>query len=130
MDLFLIRSALESAQIAANIHVAGDGNVATTFFDAADDDPNAPCPAVVLLDLNLPRKSGAEVLRHLRNSKRCSRAQVLIVSTSDAARDRSSVEGMSVAGYFKKPSEYAEFMKLGPLVIALLQSASREGAEQ
>jgi DNA-binding response OmpR family regulator len=76
----------------------------------------------VLLDINLPKKSGDEVLQHLRHSDRCRHAQVLVVSSSDAARDREVVAGLSVAGYFKKPSDYAEFMKLGPWVKALLEA--------
>ena len=98
-----------------------DGHAATKFFDAADADPNAPCPALVLLDLNLPKKTGAEVLKHLRESRRCQAAQVLIVSSSDSVRDRASVQHLGAAGYFKKPTEYEAFMKLGPVVKALLE---------
>lgn len=99
-----------------------DGDAATKFFDATDADEDAPCPVLVLLDINLPKKSGDEVLQHLRHSPRCRQAQVLVVSSSDAARDREVVAGLSVAGYFKKPSDYAEFMKLGPWVKALLDA--------
>ena len=119
-DVFLIRDALKSAQVVANVHVVRDGYAATNFFDAADADPNAPCPALVLLDLNLPKKTGAEVLKHLRESRRCQAAQVLIISSSDSVRDRASVEHLGAAGYFKKPTEYEAFMKLGPVVKALL----------
>jgi two-component system, chemotaxis family, response regulator Rcp1 len=119
-DVFLIQDALKSAQVVANVHVVRDGYAATNFFDAADADPNAPCPALVLLDLNLPKKTGAEVLRHLRESSRCQAAQVLIISSSDSARDRASLEHLGAAGYFKKPTEYEAFMKLGPIVEALL----------
>ena len=119
-DIFLIREALSSSQVTANVHVVRDGYAATNFFDAADADPNAPCPDIILLDLNLPMKSGAEVLQHLRESDRCKMAQVLVISSSDSARDRASVEGLSATGYFKKPTEYSEFMKLGPVVKALL----------
>jgi CheY-like chemotaxis protein len=122
-DIFLIREALASEQVAANVQVVRDGYAATNLFDSADADPNAPCPDVVLLDLNLPKKSGAEVLKHLRESRRCKAAQVLIISSSDSMRDRASVERFGVVGYFKKPTEYAEFMKLGSLVKALLESA-------
>jgi chemotaxis family two-component system response regulator Rcp1 len=121
-DIFLIREALNSGEVKANVHVVRDGCAATNFFDAADAKPNAPCPDLVLLDMNLPKKNGAEVLKHLRESKRCRGARVLIISSSDALRDRASVEGLSAAGYFKKPPDYAEFMKLGPLVKALLES--------
>jgi DNA-binding response OmpR family regulator len=72
-------------------------------------------------------KSGCEVLHHLRESRRCKTAQVLVISSSDSARDRASVEGFGTAGYFKKPTAYAEFLKLGPLVKSLLDkpTASR-----
>jgi chemotaxis family two-component system response regulator Rcp1 len=121
LDVFLIRDALKTAGVRGAIHVVDDGPAATAFFDQANADENAPCPSLILLDMNLPKKSGAEVLQHLRASGRCSRALVLIVSSSDAPRERTAVDGFQVAGYFKKPSEYASFMKLGPLVRDLLQ---------
>jgi CheY-like chemotaxis protein len=116
LDRYLIRDALRAAGGKADIHVAGDGQAATAFFDQVDADENAPCPTLILLDRNLPKKSGAEVLKHLRASVRCCRAAVLIVSASDAPRERTAVEGFEVAGYFKKPSEYTSFLKLGAIV--------------
>jgi two-component system, chemotaxis family, response regulator Rcp1 len=119
-DVFLIRKAIGSAQVNADLHFVTDGEAATQFFDSADADASAPCPALVLLDLNLPKKNGDDVLKHLRSSKRCGNAAVLIVSSSDAARDREAVAGLGVNGYFRKPSDYYEFMKLGDLVKRLL----------
>jgi DNA-binding response OmpR family regulator len=123
MDVFLIRDALQAAGVRAEIHVVSDGNAATAFFDQADADENAPRPALVLLDMNLPKKSGADVLKHLRASLRCGGAAVLIVSSSDAPRERHAVAGLEVAGYFKKPSEYASFLQLGAMVRDLLGKA-------
>ena len=120
-DVYLIREALGSVLVDADLHVVSDGNAATRFMDAADADENSPCPVLVLLDLNLPKKTGEEVLKHLRQSRRCRHAKVLIVSSSDGPRDRASVADLAISGYFKKPSEYAEFMKLGPLVRSLLE---------
>jgi len=119
-DLFLIRDALRAATIDADIDVVQDGQDAMRYFDAKDADFAAPSPNIVLLDLNLPKRSGAEVLKHLRSSKRCGEALVLIVSSSDATRDRTAVAELDVAGYFRKPSDYTDFMKLGPLVKAML----------
>lgn len=124
-DVYVIRAALDSGKVSANVHVVRDGYAATNFFDAADADANAPCPDLVLLDLNLPKMSGAEVLHHLRESTRCKAAQVLIVSSSDSARDQASVKRFGAAGYFKKPTDYGEFMKLGLFVKALLDDPSR-----
>lgn len=122
-DLFLIRDAIEAAEVNANVHVVTDGHEAIQFFDAVETDQNTRCPALVLLDMNLPKRSGNEVLRHLRQSTRCSTARVIIVSSSDGPRDRASVADLAVAGYFRKPSDYAGFMKLGPLVKAVLQGS-------
>ncbi|HLK66239.1 MAG TPA: response regulator [Bryobacteraceae bacterium] len=119
-DVFLIRQAIQFAHVDADVFVVHDGQVATQFVDAADRDENAPCPNLILLDMNLPKKSGDDVLKHLRNSRRCAHAQVLIVSSSESKRDREAVAGFSVAGYFRKPSEHAEFMKLGGIVKRLL----------
>ena len=119
-DVFLIRQAIASAQVNADLHVVSDGDAATRFFDSADADANAPCPTLVLLDLNLPKKTGDDVLRHLRSSRRCGHAAVLIVSSSDAARDREGVARLGANAYFRKPSDYSEFMKLGDVVKRLL----------
>ena len=92
------------------------------FFDAVEADKNIRCPVLVLLDMNLPKRSGNEVLNHLRQSTRCRAARVIIVSSSDSPRDRASVADLGVAGYFRKPSDYAGFMRLGPLVKAVLKA--------
>lgn len=62
-DVFIIRAALQAAKINAQLHFVKDGEQAVKFFDDADGDNTAPCPALVLLDINLPRKQGSEVLQ-------------------------------------------------------------------
>jgi DNA-binding response OmpR family regulator len=118
--VFLIRQAIARAQVKADLYFVSDGEAAAQFFDSADNDANAPCPDLILLDLNLPRKSGDDVLRHLRGSRRCSHAAVLIVSSSDADTDRESAARLGVSGYFRKPADHREFMKLGDRVKELL----------
>ncbi len=119
-DVYLIREAIAGANVVADLHFVTDGDAATRFFDSADVDTSAPCPALILLDLNLPKKSGNDVLRHLRGSSRCGNAAVLIVSSSDAPRDRQAVAALGANGYFRKPADYHEFMKLGDMVKSLL----------
>jgi CheY-like chemotaxis protein len=127
-DVFLIREAIDLFGINADIDVLRDGHAATKYFAAADIDESAPCPDLILLDLNLPKASGDEVLKHQRASQRCRYAKVLIVSSADAPSDRATVERLAVAAYFKKPSVYAEFMKLGLIVKELLSSpGDRQG---
>jgi chemotaxis family two-component system response regulator Rcp1 len=120
-DIYLIREAIDSCTIDADIDVLRDGYTATQYFDSADATDSIPCPDLVVLDLNLPKANGGEVLMHLRASPRCKYAKVLIVSSSDAPQDRCAVKNLDAAGYFKKPSNYAEFMTLGPTIKNLLE---------
>lgn len=122
-DVFLIREAIASAHVKADLYFVSDGEAATQFFDFADADADAPCPTLVLLDLNLPKTNGHDVLKHLRSSMRCRHAAVLVVSSSDAGQDRQGAADLGANGYFRKPSDYYEFMKLGDLVKKLLGAA-------
>lgn len=119
-DVFLIRSAIRAADVPAELHTVKDGEQAVRFFDDADQDDAAPCPVLVILDINLPRKTGGEVLQHMRKSRRCNQALVIVVSTSESPEDREGMVRLGANNYFHKPSEYQEFMKLGGLIRDLL----------
>lgn len=109
LDIFVVQEAFAEYKIPAVLHVVKDGEAAMRFIDAADHD-RAPCPALVLLDLNLPKKSGTEVLAYLRRSKKCAAAKVLIVTSSNSDRDRAATQHMGANGYFLKPANYDEFL--------------------
>jgi two-component system, chemotaxis family, response regulator Rcp1 len=79
-----------------------------------------PCPDLILLDINMPRYKGGDILPRLRASSRCKDVLVLIVTSSDSQRDREEMDAFAADGYFRKPSEFSEFMKLGQLVRDLL----------
>ena len=128
-DVFLIQEAIEAKKLPIALHVVRDGEQAIRYFDEADGDISAPCPSLVILDINLPKKQGGEVLKHMRRSRRCANALVIAVSTSDSARDREQMTELGVNGYFRKPSEYAAFMKLGDVVKGLLVGGTFENKE-
>jgi two-component system, chemotaxis family, response regulator Rcp1 len=119
-DVFLIQEAMEATRLPLRLHIAKDGEQAVRFFDRADTDPDMPCPALVILDINLPKKHGGEVLKHMRQSSKCAETLVMVVSTSDSANDREQMTKLGADGYFRKPSQYDEFMKLGDIVKGLL----------
>jgi CheY-like chemotaxis protein len=119
-DIYLIRDALTSAQVDASVRVLRDGDAATSFFDELDRNPMAVCPALILLDINLPRTNGDQVLAHLKKSVRCRNARVIVVTSSDSQRDRQKVRELGADAYFRKPSDYEEFLKLGTLIKTLL----------
>jgi DNA-binding response OmpR family regulator len=122
--VFLIRESIEAACTGTTLHVVQDGDKAIRFFDEADRDPSAPSPDVVILDINLPKKSGAEVLKRMRLSRRCADAPILVVTSSNSEKDRETMALLGVNGYFRKPSVYEEFMKLGGLVKGILDGQS------
>ncbi len=121
-DVFLIRTALQKAKLNVDLHVFPDGEKAVRFFEQVDADETLACPALVILDINLPKKHGGEVLQHMRKSRRCAGSQVLVVTSSDSAVDRNRMSRLGIDGYFRKPSDFEEFMKLGELVKDLLAS--------
>jgi DNA-binding response OmpR family regulator len=120
----LIGESIISAQLAISVHVVRNGEQAIRVLDQADGVPNAPCPVLVILDINLPRRSGYEVLKRMRRSVKCGKAHVIAISSSDSESDRQRMAELGTGGYFRKPSEYADFMKLGDIVKRLLTPAS------
>jgi CheY-like chemotaxis protein len=123
-DVFLIREALRQAGIACQLQVLEDGEKAVDFIDELDKNSTTPCPNVVLLDLNLPRRSGDQILEHMRQSERCRDVPVVIVTSSDSSKDREQVSRLGATFYFRKSSRLDEFMKLGPLVSEILRKES------
>ena len=126
-DVFLMREAIEAAELGAEIHVVSDGDEAFEFIDRADADDAAPCPSLFIVDLNLPKRSGLEVLEHLRKSRKCFKAIVLIATSSDSVPERNQAKKLGTNGYFRKPSNYDDYLKLGEVVGTLLGAS--EAAE-
>ena len=117
----LVREAIKLEDLPVEVYLASDGEKALDFFQAADQNPDAPFPDLLLLDLNLPRVDGLEVLRKIRANEKFRDIPVLVVTSSDSPNDRSGAAELG-AGYFRKPVTYDEFLKIGPVLRAFLQS--------
>ena len=117
-----MREAIRAENLPLDVHVAPDGQQAIEFIARAEKDPDAPCPQVLLLDLNLPKVDGFEVLRRLRASEKFKTVPVLIVSSSDSPGDKSRAAEYG-AGYFRKPPNYEEFLKLGGVLKQILKDS-------
>jgi len=127
-DVFLVREALRQAGLNFELRVFEDGEKAVEFIDVLDSDGAEVCPNLILLDLNLPKKTGEQVLQRMRQSPRCGALPVIIVTSSDSPKDKAYTSRLGATEYFRKPSRLDEFMKLGPLVRDLLGTRSSRNA--
>jgi two-component system, chemotaxis family, response regulator Rcp1 len=119
-DVVLIREALKGLKRGHDLVVVPDGEKAMDLIERIDQQGLAPCPSILLLDLNLPRRSGTEVLQRLRQSPKCCGIPVVILTASEAPRDIESAKQLRADFYFRKPSDLTEFMKIREVVEALL----------
>ncbi len=119
-DIFLVRKALEEHAIAHELHVVSDGEEALAFVAHMGQPGRAPCPDVLLLDLNLPKVDGPELLKQFRKHPACADIPVIAMSSSDMHRDRARMAELGVVRYFRKPSDLQAFLQLGALVREVL----------
>ncbi len=119
-DALLVREAIRVEGLPLEVYAASDGELAIAFIEKAEKDPNSPSPDAAILDINLPKIDGFEVLRRIRSSKRYSKLPVMILTSSDSPADRN--ESAKIAnGYFRKRPDYDEFLKIGPAMRQLLE---------
>lgn len=117
-DVLLVRQALEEHQIKHELHVVSDGQQALDYVVRMGKPGEAPCPDMLLLDLNLPKADGPTVLEEFRKHPECAHMPVIVVTSSGAEKDRARMQALGISHYFQKSSEYDEFMQLGAVVKA------------
>ena len=122
-DIFVIRKALEKCAFATTLEVFRNGEAAVDHIRTLAADGNRPCPTLLLLDLNVPRVPGIEVLRELRNATRCSDTWVIVVTSSDSRGDRDSVQKLGANAYFRKPSDLHAYLGLSGVIDNVLSGA-------
>ncbi len=128
-DVFLIREALNQEGLAYRADVFGDGEEVLKFIARIEKDAGAGCPDVFVIDLNLPKRSGLEILSRLRQSARCGGIPAIVISSSDAPADHDMAGSLGVYAYFRKPSQLEEFFKIGGHIRAALDSRSGTAAK-
>jgi len=109
-DVALTIRALKSHNITNDVTVATDGVEALDYlFGTADKPGVAELPAVVLLDLKLPKVSGLEVLERIRREERTRMLPVVILTSSDEENDLIGVYRLGANSYVRKPVDFVEF---------------------
>ena len=128
-DVLLVREALEQSGLEFELLVFDDGEQGVAFIENMDRDASLVRPNLFLLDLNLPKKTGGQILERVRQSPRCGQVPVVILTSSDSQKDKTQAADLKATGYFRKPSRLDEFMKLGPYVRDLLTRQGQTEAD-
>ena len=123
-DVLLVRESLREHGVRSELLVLSDGEKALHFVENLEEDKSAVCPSLVVLDLNLPKRNGHDVLKKMRQGVRCRHTPVIVLSSSDAASDRRGAAEMQVWRYIRKPSTLDEFMTIGAEIKQVLQPNS------
>jgi CheY-like chemotaxis protein len=119
-DVILVEQALAEHNIDHELHVVRDGDEALDYLAGMGKPEGPPCPDVLLLDLNLPKVDGPQVLQQFRKHPACTQTPVIIVTSSDAPQDRKRAKVLGANAYFRKPSDLMEFMALGTVIQEVL----------
>jgi CheY-like chemotaxis protein len=111
-DVRLAREALEFAGVSISLHVVTDGVEAMAFLHRAGAYLNAPRPSLILLDLNLPRKDGREVLSEIKGDEALKRIPVVVLTTSKSDADIQRAYGLHANCYIVKPVDFERFTQI------------------
>lgn len=111
-DARLTEEALKESKVMNNLHHARDGVEAMAFLRHEGPHKNAPTPDIILLDLNLPRKDGREVLAELKAMPRLKNIPVVVLTTSDAEQDIVMSYNLHANCYITKPVDLDKFIEI------------------
>ncbi len=109
-DVLLTREALKEGKVLNNLHVAHDGEEALKFLHKEDPYRDAPTPDIVLLDLNLPKVNGREVLAEVKSDPVLRRIPVVVLTTSQAEEDIIRSYDLHANCYIAKPLDLDQFI--------------------
>jgi CheY-like chemotaxis protein len=111
-DVRLTREALKEGRMWSNLHVVEDGEVALAFVRQQGAYTNAPRPDIILLDLNLPKINGREVLSNIKADENLKRIPVVILTTSQSEEDILKAYNLNANCYITKPVDFDQFLKV------------------
>jgi CheY-like chemotaxis protein len=109
-DVLMTREAFEQYQITNTLHVVGDGEQALQFLRRDGEYTDMPRPGLILLDLNLPRRNGLEVLADLKADDNLLSIPVVVLTTSQAEEDILRSYSLHANAYISKPVDFDRFI--------------------
>lgn len=111
-DVYLTKLAFEDAKVITNLNVVADGEAAMDFLHRRGKYTDVSRPDLILLDLNLPRKDGREVLEEIKTDENLRRIPVVILTTSSADKDILKTYNLHANCYLVKPIDLEQLFSL------------------
>jgi CheY-like chemotaxis protein len=111
-DVGLVEEVFEDGRINNNLSVAEDGEEAIQFLNKEGNFANAPRPDLILLDLNLPKKDGREVLKEIKEDSSLKLIPVVVLTTSEAEEDILKSYDLYANSYITKPVDFEQFIRV------------------
>jgi two-component system, chemotaxis family, response regulator Rcp1 len=126
-DVFLLERALKKQDFRFELTHLQDGGAALAFIRRQGAYAGAAIPDLILMDLNLSKYTGEDILREIRTAKHLVGVPVCVWSSSQSRRDRSLFVNLGVFRFITKPSGLDQFMEIGKSIKDLLAMFPREG---
>lgn len=106
IDALAVKRAFKAIQVTNPLDIAENGELALNHLKSGQ----RPMPCIILLDLNMPRMGGIELLHHLKADPRLKRIPVVVLTASGAEQDKNTCFSLGVAGYMIKPVDFNQFI--------------------
>jgi CheY-like chemotaxis protein len=124
-DVELFRRALKRAQIDFELSVIGDGGEALDMVRRENASPEPQTPDLIVLDLNLPKADGREILAEMRATGAFANVPVVVLTSSTSRREKEELQVFRIARHLSKPPDLDEFLNLGAVVKEVLSTQVR-----
>ncbi len=111
-DIGLIEEVFEDAKIRNILHIVEDGEKAILFLRGKGQFLDSPRPDIILLDLNLPKKDGREVLKEIKEDKDLKNIPIVVLTTSKAEEDILKSYNLHANAFITKPVDFDQFIKV------------------
>lgn len=111
-DQMIAEEAIKSSKVLNHLHIVDNGEEVLSFLRREGPYADKPVPDLILLDLNMPRKSGLEVLAEIKESPAWRHIPVVILTSSEAERDVVAAYGLHANCYIVKPVDFEQFVKV------------------
>jgi len=115
-EQIIMKEAFKDAQVQHDFHMVKDGIEAMEFLKKEGDFQSAPKPDLVILDLNMPRKNGLEVLSEIKGNPKWAHLPVLVFSNSEYSQDICRCYTLGANAYLNKPVDFDTFIEFARTV--------------